>query len=178
MTPIRWYSPTRFSKKLVLPSREMCSMKSKGFSTLYNWKTNQTLVLTHLSYTSNWNSWINHLCHFRVKMIKTTNVCSYGWLSNVYGDRSGSTLAQVMACYLPDGNKPLPEPMWTHQRCACSGIHLCNFTRNYELIHVIAWCRQATGHYPSECWPRSVSPYGVTRPRVKSDAEQFLITRG
>ncbi|KAG7235306.1 hypothetical protein INR49_002796 [Caranx melampygus] len=33
MTPILWYSPTRFSKKLVFPSREMFSMKSKGFST-------------------------------------------------------------------------------------------------------------------------------------------------
>lgn len=33
ITPILWYSPTRFSKKLVFPSREMFSMKSKGFST-------------------------------------------------------------------------------------------------------------------------------------------------
>ena len=33
MTPAFWYSPTRFSKKLVLPSSEMLSMKSKGFST-------------------------------------------------------------------------------------------------------------------------------------------------
>lgn len=32
ITPILWYSPTRFSKKLVFPSREMFSMKSKGFS--------------------------------------------------------------------------------------------------------------------------------------------------
>lgn len=32
ITPIRWYSPTLFSKKLVFPSREMFSMKSKGFS--------------------------------------------------------------------------------------------------------------------------------------------------
>lgn len=35
ITPALWYSPTRFSKKFVLPSREMFSMKSKGFST---WK--------------------------------------------------------------------------------------------------------------------------------------------
>ena len=29
----------------------------------------------------------------------------------------------------------------------------------------MAWCRQATSHYLSQCWPRSVSPYGVTRPQ-------------
>ena len=29
----------------------------------------------------------------------------------------------------------------------------------------MAWCRQATSHYLSQCWPRSTSPYGVIRPQ-------------
>ena len=29
----------------------------------------------------------------------------------------------------------------------------------------MAWCHQATSHYLSQCWPRSLSPYGVTRPQ-------------
>ena len=29
----------------------------------------------------------------------------------------------------------------------------------------MAWCRQATCHYLSQCWPRSVLPYGITRPQ-------------
>ena len=33
------------------------------------------------------------------------------------------------------------------------------------LVQVMAWCRQATCHYLSQCWPRSLSPYGVTRPQ-------------
>ena len=33
------------------------------------------------------------------------------------------------------------------------------------LVQVMAWCRQATSHYLSHCWPRSVSPYGVIRPQ-------------
>ena len=33
------------------------------------------------------------------------------------------------------------------------------------LIRVIVWCRQATNHYLSHCWPGSISPYGATRPR-------------
>ena len=32
------------------------------------------------------------------------------------------------------------------------------------LVQVMAWCRQATSHYLSQCWPRSMSPNGVTRP--------------
>ena len=31
------------------------------------------------------------------------------------------------------------------------------------LAQVMAWCHQATCHYLSQCWPRSLSPYGVTR---------------
>ena len=26
------------------------------------------------------------------------------------------------------------------------------------LVHVMAWCHQATSHYLSQCWPRSMSP--------------------
>ena len=33
------------------------------------------------------------------------------------------------------------------------------------LEQVMAWCRQATSHYLSQCWPRSLPPYGVTRPQ-------------
>ena len=31
------------------------------------------------------------------------------------------------------------------------------------LVQVLAWCRQATSDYLNQCWPRSMSPYGVTR---------------
>ena len=44
------------------------------------------------------------------------------------------------------------------------------------LVQVMAWCRQATSHYLSRCWPRSLSPYGVTRPQwVK--ASKFWLTQ-
>ena len=33
------------------------------------------------------------------------------------------------------------------------------------LVQAMAWCRQATSHYLSQCWPRPLSPYGVTRPQ-------------
>ena len=33
------------------------------------------------------------------------------------------------------------------------------------LVQAMAWCRQATSHYLSQCWPRYMSPNGVTRPQ-------------
>ena len=33
------------------------------------------------------------------------------------------------------------------------------------LVQVMAWCRQASSHYLSQCWPRSMLPNGVTRPQ-------------
>ena len=41
-----------------------------------------------------------------------------------------------------------------------------NFTDNQStLVQVMAWCRQATSHYLGQCWPWSLSPYGVIRPQ-------------
>ena len=33
------------------------------------------------------------------------------------------------------------------------------------LVQVMTWCLQATSHYLSQCWPRSLLPYGVIRPQ-------------
>ena len=41
----------------------------------------------------------------------------------------------------------------------------CDFTGDKsKLVQVMAWWRQATSHYLSQCWPRSILSYGVTRP--------------
>ena len=39
------------------------------------------------------------------------------------------------------------------------------FDDESTLVQVMAWCRQATSHYLNQCWPRSILPYGVTRPQ-------------
>ena len=46
-------------------------------------------------------------------------------------------------------------------------------------VQVMAWCRQAASHYLSQCCPRSLSPYGVTRPQwvkihIQNCSPQFL----
>ena len=40
-----------------------------------------------------------------------------------------------------------------------------NPTDGSTLVQVMAWWCQATNHYLSQCWPRSMSPYGVTMPQ-------------
>ena len=43
-----------------------------------------------------------------------------------------------------------------------------------KLVHVMAWCHQATSHYLSQCWPRFRSPCGVTKSQwVKSTLKLF-----
>ena len=44
------------------------------------------------------------------------------------------------------------------------------------LVQVMAWCRQATSHYLNQCWPRSLQPYGVTRPQCVNTKEYLQIT--
>ena len=44
------------------------------------------------------------------------------------------------------------------------------------LVQVMACCRQATSHYLSQCWPRFMSPYGVTRPQRVKKTSQLHIT--
>ena len=43
------------------------------------------------------------------------------------------------------------------------------------LVQLMAWCRPATSHYLSQCWPRSLSSYGVTRPLIKLFLLQFFV---
>ena len=42
------------------------------------------------------------------------------------------------------------------------------------LVQVMAWCRQATSHYLNQGWPRSPTPYGVTRPQWVNAFREFV----
>ena len=41
------------------------------------------------------------------------------------------------------------------------------------MVQVMAWCHQATSHYLNQCWPRSLSPYGITRPQWVNERKQL-----
>ena len=43
------------------------------------------------------------------------------------------------------------------------------------LVQLMAWCHQATNHFLSQCWPRSMSPYGITRPQWVNDCCWFKL---
>ena len=39
------------------------------------------------------------------------------------------------------------------------------FDVNSTLVQVMCWCHQATSHYLCQCWSRTMTPIGVTRPQ-------------
>ena len=43
------------------------------------------------------------------------------------------------------------------------------------LVQVMAWCRQATNHYRSQCRPRSMSQNGFTRPQWVNKRDSYWI---
>ena len=42
-------------------------------------------------------------------------------------------------------------------------------------VQVMAWCRQARSHYLGQCWPRSLSPYGVIRSQCMHEYRYPLV---
>ena len=41
-----------------------------------------------------------------------------------------------------------------------------NFTNEkWTLVEVMAWCHHVTSRHLNQCWPRSLSPYGIIRPQ-------------
>ena len=42
-------------------------------------------------------------------------------------------------------------------------MNACLIDDESTLAQVMAWCLTAPSHYLSQCWPRSISPYGLTR---------------
>ena len=46
---------------------------------------------------------------------------------------------------------------------------------NSALAHIMVWCHQESNHYLNQCWPRSMVPYGVTRPQRGNKLSRVLI---
>ena len=42
------------------------------------------------------------------------------------------------------------------------------------LVQVMAWCHQAKSYYLSQCWPRSMLLYGLSRPRWVKVSDTFV----
>ena len=91
-------------------------------------------------------------------------------------------------------NHRRPNAQWSNPICCliidfqvnCSnwGISLvklpwCLIDDRSTLVQMMAWCHVATNHYLSQCWPRSVSLYGITRPqRVITKYKQYQYISG
>ena len=113
----------------------------------------------------------------------------------MWGHRTWSTLVQWCRWWWYPGTKSLLPDTWTNVNSLFHGKFEWNFRYvifkqilvidgwgisceialiwmllyftddQSTLVQAMAWCRQAASHYLSQCWPRSLSPYGVTRPQ-------------
>ena len=55
------------------------------------------------------------------------------------------------------------------------GITVTSHERQSTLVQAMAWCRQAPSHCLTQCSPRSMSSYGITRPCLKSPATGWFV---
>ena len=84
--------------------------------------------------------WVKVYHFFRITILDImlgTNRNSLWPSEDIWWQRSGSTLAKVIDGVLPDGTKPLPEPMLSHHQWGCMVCTLRYFTRGArELNHI------------------------------------------
>ena len=56
--------------------------------------------------------------------------------------------------------------LWSRScEIALRWMPLNTFDDKSTLVQVMTWCHQASSHYLSQCWPRSISPYGIIGPQ-------------
>ena len=107
---------------------------------------------------------------------KKKDVFEHSLDSKVHGANMGPTWVMSAPCWPHVGPMKLviSEVMDTgyslvceHFLWNCSQVTECNrvctFDDKSTLVQVMAWCSQATSNYLSQCWARSILPYGITR---------------
>ena len=67
-------------------------------------------------------------------------------------------------------------------RCSCphNNLRWTSHDRTDDkstLAQIKAGCLRATSHYVNQCWPRCLTPYGVTRPKIYTEVMKRDMTR-
>ena len=71
-----------------------------------------------------------------------------------------------MKCYINHFNGKFSFWWLRHLLWNCPQLMVTGLTDDKSTLgQVMAWCRQATSHHLTQCWPRSMPPYGFTRPQ-------------
>ena len=122
-----------------------------------------------------WNVFSKH-CYFSCIFMNAANTGSFGKDSHVIESCMFNSLAPGRY-----GSKSTIFKLIIQNRSLGAYFEITlkwiplNFTITIEksiLVQVMAWCHQAPHHYLSQCWPRSMSFYGITRLTI--DVLKFL----
>ena len=134
------------------------------------------------------SAWIKSISHYNDVMMGTV-VSQITSLMIVYSTvysgadqrkhQSSASLAVVHGIHRWPVNSTLKGPVTRKMFPFDDVIMWCHKTFTDDkstLVQVMAWCRQATSHYLSHCCPRSLLPYGITRPQwVKINTKTTLL---
>ena len=98
-----------------------------------------------------WWSWYG--CRCRVHMLLHSHTV---FLQSIINTLTHSPLEDVVIILKVQSlNTCFVKFLWTPQN---------TFYDESTLVWVMPWCHQAASHSLSQCWPRSMSPYVVTKP--------------
>ena len=101
-------------------------------------------------------------------MTKKRDFCL--WVVIWFGIRSFNSLApgeiwiKFQILNFPDNFSDWWLRLWTCE-VALRWMSLDLTDDKLTFVQAMAWCRQATIHYVSQFWPKSLSPHSVTRPQ-------------
>ena len=115
-------------------------------------------------------NWLQFMCCGSVVELIHHCVLASFTLNSMTLRRCGNNSKSIISDNMPRikfmNNSCESAPMWMPHN---------TFADKSALDEVMVWYRQATSHYLSQCWRRSVSPYGVTRSQwVEEGGDAFI----
>ena len=110
---------------------------------------------------------LNMIKHMQLHcLISLTKFCAEMFLST-------HSHQQTLGCVCSNFNSAISKHMlqsrfiWRSSEIALMWMPQNIFDDKSALVQVMACCHQATSHYLSQCWPRWILPYGITRPQFE-----------
>ena len=184
---IQWYIPSQWTTGVLIQEQEYGSIHTCSCQHSYIFKESQDENKNHtcsLFWTENLNP-----CFCTI--IPHTNACNWGYVlllplhdqGPVYSCCMFTHVLQEQLHEFPSVNSLAPvRSGYILKNIIFNLVLLINMFRSSNgnvlrwmshdftddmstLVQVMAWCRQATSHYLSQCWLRSLSPYDVTGPQ-------------
>ena len=130
------------------------------------------------SYECHLTHWgrVTHICVSRLTITGSDNGLAPGRRQAIIWTNAGILLIGPLGTNLSENLIEILTFSFTKMRLKVSSAKWRPFCLGFNeltddkstLFQVMAWYCQATSHYLRQCWPKSMSPFGITRPQCVS----------